>query len=82
MRGKQGVQDIDCSLQGLEGEEPTQALVAIDSLGGHQMHLKLHKRAGFEAEDVLGGDASDEREGVIGSLRQHNLITYTSPGTM
>ena len=68
MRWKQDVQDTGCSLKGPDGEEPTQALVAIDSLGGHQMHLKLHKRDGFEAEDVLGGDASDETEGVLGSL--------------
>ena len=49
-------------VQGLDGEEPTQALVAIDSLAGRSMQFYLHKRPGFEREDVLGGDL-DEREG-------------------
>ena len=49
-------------MQGPDKEEPTQTLVAIDSLGGRHMQLYLHKRPGFEREDVLGGDL-DEREG-------------------
>lgn len=49
-------------MQGPDGEEPTQALVAIDSLGGRHMQFYLHKRPGFEREDVLGGDL-DEQEG-------------------
>ena len=42
------------AIQGVDEEEASQALVAIDSLGGRQMHLYLHKRPGYEAEDVLG----------------------------
>ncbi len=51
-------------MQGPDGEEPTQALVAIDSLGGRHMQFYLHKRPGFEREDVLEGDL-DEREGGL-----------------
>ena len=55
-------------MQGPGGEEPTQALVAIDSLGGRYMQFFLHKRLGFEGEDVLGGDL-DEREGERTAVR-------------
>ena len=52
------------ALQGVDEEDASQALVAIDSLGGRQMHLYLHKRQGYEAEDVLGGDDMDGLGGV------------------
>ena len=53
--------DIRCcmAMQGADEEDASQALVAIDSLGGRQMQLYLHKRPGYEAEDVLGGDDMD-----------------------
>ena len=47
------------AMQGVDEEDASQALVAIDSLGGRHMHLYLHKRPGYEAEDVLGGDGMD-----------------------
>ena len=50
--------------QGVDEEDASQALVAVDSLGGRQMHLYLHKRPGYEAEDVLGGDDMDGLGGV------------------
>ena len=59
-------------VQGPDGEEPTQALVAIDSLGGRHMQFYLHKRPGFEREDVLEGDL-DEREGEHLLLQGHTV---------
>ena len=55
-----GKTSVSSRVQGPEGEEPTQALVAIDSLGGKSMHLYLHKRKGLETEDVLEGDLEKE----------------------
>ena len=57
-----GKTSVSSQVQGPEGEEPTQTLVAIDSLGGKSMHLYLHKRKGFETEDVLEGDLEKEGE--------------------
>ena len=60
-------------MQGPDGEEPTQALVAIDSLGGRHMQFYLHKRPGFEREDVLGGGL-DEKEGEEFLLKGYIIL--------
>ena len=68
--------NISESVQGTDGEEPTQALVAIDSLGGRNMQFFLHKRPGFEKEDVLEGDL-DDREGEHATHPEPGYSTCT-----
>ena len=67
--------DIRCcmAMQGADEEDASQALVAIDSLGGRQMQLYLHKRPGYEAEDVLGGD--DMEPSMPSTLDGHAVLS-------